>query len=74
MTMNLYLVKRTDSIGWDEHDAIVVRAKDADRAREIAFTGHYDGPYSGFTPDNIEVTEVTPDGNEAVILASFHAG
>lgn len=72
--VKLYLVKRTDEVTWDEHDAIVVRAKNADRAREMAFTGHYGGPYSGFTPDNIAIEEIAVKGDEETILASFNAG
>ena len=31
----LFLVKRTDKIGWDEYDSFVVCAKDADEARRV---------------------------------------
>lgn len=39
MVNYLYLVKRTDRIGWDEYDSFVVCAKSADEARRI----HPDG-------------------------------
>ena len=73
--MNLYLVKRTDRPGWDEYDGIVVRAESEARAIEMA-TGadEYGIHYSGLAPHNIEVTEISADGDEAVILSSFNAG
>jgi hypothetical protein len=73
--MNLYLVKRTDSPGYDEYDGIVVRAESADRAEAIATNANGIGmSYTGLGPHNIEVTEITTDGDEAVILDSFNAG
>ena len=72
--MKLFKIYRTDEIDYDEHKAIVVRAKDADRAQEIAFTGYYDEPFLGFKADNVVVEEIPADGDEAVILDSFNAG
>lgn len=66
--MKLYLVRRTDRIDYDEYDAIVVRAENEDRAVAEAVC------HVGMTRHNVEVTEVTPDGDAAVILASFNAG
>ena len=42
--MNLYLVKRTDRIGWDEYESFVCTARDADEAR------HTDPDFGCFTP------------------------
>lgn len=73
--MKLFLVKRTDESGYDEYDGLVVRAESADRAEAIATNANGIGMgYTGLGPHNIEVTEITVDGDEEVILDSFNAG
>jgi hypothetical protein len=77
--VKLYLVSRTDEVDYDEHDAIVVRAESKERA--VALATHQEtfdnvtwAKYSGMRADNVKVTEVTTEGDEEVILASFNAG
>lgn len=76
--MKLFLVKRTDVWDYDEYEGIVVRAEDEERALAIATKrngpGLYDAEYPGMRADNITATEIAADGDEEVILTSFHAG
>ena len=76
--MKLYKIERTDSIDYDEYDALVVRAKDEQQVRDIALgLGEFekDGHYLGFgIVDNFTITEVTADGEPGVIVSSFNAG
>lgn len=79
--MNLYLIKRTDKIGWDEWDSIVVAAKTPKDAIKIHPSGRVVGwneIFSGWTnnPKNVKVTLIgeAEQKEPGVILASFNAG
>jgi len=65
--MNLYRVI-ADNHTYDEYDAFVVRAENEDHALEIVA--------SQVSPSNQkwEAHKLTVDGEEGVIVASFHAG
>ena len=67
--MKLWLVTRTDNVGYDEFDGFVVRATTAKRAAEMAAERSRRCPWS-----TAVVTEVQVDGDEAIILESFNAG
>lgn len=81
--MKLWLIERTGGGDWDETDAIVVRAEDLAAAKAQALatedrvnsvTGHHDAIYRGFTADNIQITELTPEGEPGLILGSWNWG
>jgi hypothetical protein len=72
--MKLFIAKRTESVGYDEHDSVVVRARTKNDARVLVMTGYFDGPYSGFRPGNFTLTELTADGPAGEVIASFNAG
>lgn len=75
--MKLFLVKRTDNWDYDEYDGIVVRAESEERAVAIATSRDEKfgwANYEGMRADNVTVTEINRDGDEEVVLASFHAG
>lgn len=74
MSTKIYLLRRTDAIGYDEHDAKVVRAKNMKRAREIACK--HTGDEGSIWMDERYVTceIVLADGEEGEILSSFNAG
>lgn len=84
--MNIYLIKRTDTIGYDEYDSAVVIAEDDEKARHIHPGGYGKfengewsmGGYAWAMPQSLEVTliaKAVPDlPNQGVILASFNAG
>ncbi len=71
--MNLYLVSRTDSVGYDEFDSMVVAAETPSKAVRMKPASYY-GKLS--TPDNLKVKLVgtTTGKRPTVILASFNAG
>jgi hypothetical protein len=85
--MALFLVKRNDSIDYDEYDEVVVRARNAEQAKQLVLTKywslHYSegsdvpgggGAYHGFTEHNIEVDRIDTVGSPQEICASFNAG
>lgn len=82
--MALFLVSRTDDVGYDEHDAIVVRAGNEATALKIAMHGieeeyggrQYVNRFSGFAADgsNLEVERLEARGPAELVLASFNAG
>jgi hypothetical protein len=85
--MKLFLVKRTDHIGYDEYSDFVVAAENLDAALLIHpddesnwKDGHWwTGKYKDDTwadPTTLIVTEIgtVNDGITGVICASYHAG
>ncbi len=73
--MALYLVERTDRIGYDEYDSFVVRAKSSKDAL-VHVLANYGSRYSGWRTDgsNVEVTKIEPTGEDEIILGSYNAG
>lgn len=80
--MKLWLIQRTDRVGWDEYDSAVVAADDEVSARSINPDGSgrkWGDRYSSWckSPELVDVTLLgtAKRGTEAgVILASFNAG
>jgi len=87
MIMKLYLVERTDKIGWDEYDSFVCVADSEESARQInpidsysEWTGESwdaDG-FDWVNPSTLKITEIglAKEGlaNGNIILSSFNAG
>ena len=75
--MKLWILNRTDPVGWDEYDAFVVRAEDEAQARKIAYDesnpSTFCNPWS-FDQTLVECRELVVDGEAGVILGSFNAG
>jgi hypothetical protein len=73
--MALWLIKRTEHVFYDEHDAVVVRAESEQKAREYA-AGRADlWPAEAFgTPGRSTCVRVPEDGPDEVVLDSFRAG
>lgn len=74
--MKLYLISRTDRVGYDEHDSFVVAAESEENA--LSYSPYGDTDYSTWTSrrDNL-VVECIGESNspvEKVIIASFNAG
>lgn len=66
--MNLYLVSRTDLVGYDEYDSAVMAAEGPDDAIKMSPVSNY----FGLTVELIGwATDRTDSG---VVLASFNAG
>ena len=63
--MKLYLIQRTDAIGYDEYDGAVVAAKDEDAAKALC-------PFS--TVYSVTRRIGSTREKAGVILASFNAG
>ncbi len=77
--MKIFLIERTDDVGYDEFEAFVIRAKDIDKAKKFAETVYKDGENVWYTdeipPYKIkEIGETTTKDKEIVILGSFNAG
>lgn len=70
--MKLFLLSRTDNVGYDEYDAFLVRAKTEEEARQLA---NPKGSWSSWTtPENITCEIISNRGVAGVIIASFNAG
>lgn len=75
LTLHLWLVQRTEHIGYDEYDAKLVRAPDRDSARRhAAHKAGDEGAGAWLDPARSKVTRVREDGKPGVILESFNAG
>ncbi|KUF18840.1 hypothetical protein [Streptomyces silvensis] len=83
--MALFLVSRTDGGGYDEYDAIVVRAGDEATALKIATNGKqrekldgsfWDPDFPGFERDgsNLTVEKLASRGPQDVLITSYNAG
>ncbi len=77
--MKLWLVRRTDPIGYDEWDAVVVAAETQDDAQYIhpspylkVFSQHYG--WAKAETLSVEYLGTTDRKIEGVVLASFNAG
>lgn len=70
--MRLYLVERTDDIGYDETESLVVLAKDEDDAIEVA-SEEYWGDWL-FNSSSIKITRIHLSGKFRSIHLSFNAG
>lgn len=68
--MKLYKITRTDEVGFDEYDSMVVRAGSKEEAVEVANkTSHGD-----LRQNNSTVEQLTHTGEAGIILGSFNAG
>jgi hypothetical protein len=78
--MNLYQVYRTDKIGYDEYDAMVVAADSDDEAFRLCDeeSGCSGDDYATWAkPDHLLIRIIgttLPDLEAGVIIASFNAG
>jgi hypothetical protein len=74
--MNLYLVERTDDVGYDEYDAFIVSATSEGQAQECINIKH--GPNDSYSEWSNKVTVNligTYKGDKSeIILGSFNAG
>lgn len=66
--MNLYLLKRTDNVRYDEYNSDVVAAESFEQAKEISRVGDYKGVVVSQIGTAIDGLDV------GVILDSFMAG
>jgi len=76
--MKLWLVRRNDSVSYDEYDSMVVRATDQVEAVRLCnelthSTRSYGDPECGNFDDST-VTEIISEGEPTIILGSFNAG
>lgn len=73
--MPYYIVGTTCVIGYDEYDAFVVKAPNAEKARLLAVEkcGDYTNK-DDFSKDKAIVTLLTSSDPNGVVLASFNAG
>lgn len=72
--MNLYRVERTDRVGYDEYDSVVVAAESEDEARTIQ-PSEYGGAWAPPDALDVDLIGIAKEGTErGVILASFGAG
>ena len=74
--MLIWLVERTDNVGWDEYDAFIIMASSELKARQLANEGSAD---EGHLWTDISIVKANPIGQteetvERVVLGSFNAG
>jgi len=70
--MAIYLVKRTDKIGYDEYDAFVVRAANEDQALAVAMQeGQQTWDKTWRDPDTLTVTRIDSKGDALVIMEAM---
>jgi hypothetical protein len=67
-TLKIWLIQRTDAVGYDEWDADVVAAKNEKSARHLSHIGGW----TGSTAKTIGTAE--RGTKEGIILGSFNAG
>lgn len=75
--MNIYLLERKGSIGYDEYYGFVICANSEQRAREIANVRHSDEGKIWNDREKVKVEEVGTAyalAEEGIILDSFNAG
>lgn len=72
--MKLWLLKRTDRIGYDECDGFVVRAKTETDARALAAEQAGDEGKDVWLSPAVTCTELTAKGEPGIVLSSFNAG
>lgn len=77
--MNLYLITRTDKVGYDQYDAFVVAASNAEEAEQVLAKEHDpDDHYSTWSNEvKIELIGIAIGGaaeKPQEILGSFNAG
>ncbi|KAF4408632.1 hypothetical protein [Streptomyces lycii] len=75
--MKLYLVERTDTVGWDETNAVVVRAASHLDALALLRERLDSGPWlHGIEPDgsNVQIKRIRESGERGVICHDFNAG
>lgn len=71
--MKLWYLERTDGVGWDDYDSMVIRAATRTGAIDISFeSGGWGAHNAGY--DDIDCTELLQDGKPGVIIGSFNAG
>lgn len=73
--MALWLIRRTDRVGYDAHDAVVVRAESEQKAREFAMRQdslYHAGAFG--TSERSTCVRVSEDGPDEIVLDSFNAG
>ncbi len=68
----LFVLKRLNSVGWDEHAGFVVRAKDENEARQLAASAGREDWWS--FPEQTSCEVITTKGQSEIILEDFNAG
>ena len=76
VTMNIYLISRTESVDYDQYDAFVVAATNETEATLFLLKEHPIGDYSSWSDKTtamlIGTTDIYTEPTE--ILGSFNAG
>lgn len=75
--MNIYLVSALSTVDYDEYDAVVVIANDAEDARLMVTQGFANITYSGLSGRMVDVKLIGTalNGSErGEVLSSFNAG
>ena len=71
--MDIYLIKRNDSVGWDEYDSAIVIAESPEQALTIAKSIYGTSYWNGWKDWDVSVTLV--DTSKArILLGSYNAG
>ena len=77
----IYIINRTDRVGYDEHDSHVVIADSEEEARALVATPddakyYWPGDEGSdiWYAESTKVTEVLPTDGKGIVLSSFNAG
>lgn len=71
--MDIYLIERNDSVGYDEYDASVIIANSEDEALQILKEKHGEHYYSGWRGYDVTVSKIDLS-QKGIVLESFNAG
>ena len=74
----LFLVQRTDEVGYDEYNGFIIRASDENEARQIAnkqqVKRSYDDTNYFLDKTASKCIPIHPNGNSEIILGDYNAG
>ena len=72
--MNIYLVSRITKVSYDEYDAHVLYAEDAQSALALATSAHASEHEQGWHGATVELLASDVGDHDGIILSSFNAG
>ncbi len=72
--MKLFLLKRTGDVGWDENEAMLIRAKNEQTARTMANVASADEGEIWTDNKKVDCIVVTAKGRAGILITDFNAG
>lgn len=73
--MKLYMISRTEDIGYDEYDSFVIAAESQEQARQIAADANGDEGRAPWLDSTRSICrEIDAKSEKGIVLRSFQAG